>query len=47
MRQTGMASFQILHAGDSAQIAAAEKVLAEARKALYRILAEDAPKRGK
>jgi DNA-binding PadR family transcriptional regulator len=47
MRQTGMASFQILHAGDPAQIAAAEKVLAEARKALYRILAEDAPKRGK
>jgi hypothetical protein len=38
MRHIGMASMQILHAGQAAKAA---KILAEAHKALYRILAEE------
>ena len=34
-------SYQIGQAGTSGQIAEARKILAEARKALYRLLAED------
>jgi DNA-binding PadR family transcriptional regulator len=34
---------QVLHAGDERQIVQASAVLAETRRALYRILAEDAP----
>jgi DNA-binding PadR family transcriptional regulator len=39
--QVGMASMQVVAAGTDAQIAAARQVLADARRALYRILAED------
>jgi DNA-binding PadR family transcriptional regulator len=43
MRQIGMALFQLMHSGSEAQQAEAREVLAETRRALYRILAEDAP----
>ena len=43
MRQIGMALFQLMHSGSEAQQAEAAEVLAETRRALYRILAEDAP----
>ena len=38
--QVGMATLQVVQSGDERQIAEAKKVLADARKALYRILAE-------
>ena len=41
MRQIGMALFQLTHTGTEAQQAQAKEVLADARRALYRILAED------
>jgi DNA-binding PadR family transcriptional regulator len=37
----GMATMQVLQAGDEAQTAEARKVLEDARRALYRILADD------
>ena len=37
------AARQVLHAGEAAQIAQAKDVLRDARRKLYRILAEDAP----
>jgi DNA-binding PadR family transcriptional regulator len=43
MRQIGMALFQLMHSGSEQQQAEAKKVLSETRRALYRILAEDAP----
>ena len=43
MGQLGAAAFQVATAGDDAQIAQSKAVLADARKALYRILADDAP----
>ena len=43
MRQIGMALFQLTHSGSEAQQAEAKQVLADTRRALYRILAEDAP----
>jgi DNA-binding PadR family transcriptional regulator len=39
--QLGMAAFQVISAGTDAQQAQARKVLADARKSLYRILAAD------
>ena len=42
-RQVGMAIFQIAQAGNPDQLAAAREVLANARRALYGILAEDTP----
>src|SRR5215216_2766082 len=45
MRQIGMALFQLTHSGSEAQQAEAKEVLADTRRALYRILAEDAPER--
>jgi DNA-binding PadR family transcriptional regulator len=36
----GMATLQVVQSGDEAQIAEAKQILADARKALYRILAE-------
>ena len=42
MMQLGMATMQVAQAGDEAQTAEARKVLEEARRALYRILAGDA-----
>jgi DNA-binding PadR family transcriptional regulator len=44
MRQIGMALFQLMHSGTEAQQAEAKEVLSETRRALYRILAEDAPR---
>jgi len=41
MGQLGMAAFQVVSAGTDAQQAQARKVLADARKSLYRILAAD------
>ena len=42
-RQVGIAAAQVVHAGGPAQVAEARKVLNEARRALYRILAEEGP----
>jgi len=39
--QVGMATMQVAAAGSAAQIAAAQKVLTEVRRAMYRILAAD------
>ncbi len=41
MKDVGFAAVQVLRAGDEAQIARAREVLSEAKRALYRILAED------
>jgi len=41
MHQLMVASRQVMHAGDEAQIAAAAQLLAETRRSLYRILAGD------
>jgi DNA-binding PadR family transcriptional regulator len=41
--QVVAAARQVLHAGETAQIAQAKDVLRDARRKLYRILAEDAP----
>jgi DNA-binding PadR family transcriptional regulator len=43
MRQVMAAAVQVVHNGTAGQQAEAQKVLAEARRSLYRILAEDAP----
>jgi DNA-binding PadR family transcriptional regulator len=41
VRQIGMVLFQLTHSGSEAQLARAKEVLADTRRALYRILAED------
>jgi DNA-binding PadR family transcriptional regulator len=41
MRQIGMVLFQLTHSGSEAQQAQAKEVLADARRRLYRILAEE------
>ena len=41
VRELGMAAAQIAQAGDEAQVARAQEVLRNARRSLYRILAED------
>jgi DNA-binding PadR family transcriptional regulator len=46
MMQLGMATMQVAQAGDEAQTAEARKVLEEARRSLYRILAGDADDAG-
>jgi DNA-binding PadR family transcriptional regulator len=43
MRQIGMALFQLLHSGTDAQRDEARAVIDEARRALYRILADERP----
>jgi DNA-binding PadR family transcriptional regulator len=43
VRQIGAAVFQVAAAGDTAQVARAQELLAETRRGLYRILAEDDP----
>jgi DNA-binding PadR family transcriptional regulator len=43
MRHIGMALYQLTHSGTEAQQAEAKEVLDGTRRALYRILAEDAP----
>ncbi|WP_242338577.1 MULTISPECIES: PadR family transcriptional regulator [unclassified Anaeromyxobacter] len=45
--QVGVAAAQVAHAGTPAHVAEARKVLQDARRALYRILAEDAPEHGR
>ena len=42
MRQVGMAAGQIGHIGSASQIARARQILADARRALYSLLAQDA-----
>jgi DNA-binding PadR family transcriptional regulator len=44
-RQVGMAVAQLAHVAGEAQVAEAKTVLGDARRALYRILAEEEPKR--
>ncbi len=46
VRQLAAAAMQVSHAGTPQQIEEAGKILREARRALYRILAEDAPEDG-
>ena len=41
--QLGAALMQLAHAGSEAQISDARRIVADARKAIYRILAEDEP----
>lgn len=41
VRQAGAAAMQVMHSGNAAQIAEAKKILSEARRSLYRLLAED------
>jgi DNA-binding PadR family transcriptional regulator len=43
VRAVAMAAAQIVQAGDDAQVAQAQEVLRDARRSLYRILAEDPP----
>jgi DNA-binding PadR family transcriptional regulator len=43
LKQVGAAALQVAQAGSAAQVAEARKILAETRKALYRLLAEDGP----
>ena len=43
MTQVGIAVKQVMHAGGKTQAAEAAEVLAETRRSLYRILAEDEP----
>jgi DNA-binding PadR family transcriptional regulator len=40
-KQLGAAALQVAQAGSTAQVAEARRILSEARKALYRVLAED------
>jgi predicted xylose isomerase-like sugar epimerase len=39
--KTGAAVMQIVHTGDENQVAEARKILTEARRRLYRLLADD------
>ncbi len=41
LKQVGAAALQVVSAGSATQVAEARRILAEARKALYRLLAED------
>jgi DNA-binding PadR family transcriptional regulator len=41
LKQVGMAGYQVLSAGTDAQVKQARKILTDARKSLYRILAAD------
>jgi hypothetical protein len=41
LKHVGAAALQVAQAGSAAQIAEARKILAQTRKALYRLLAED------
>jgi DNA-binding PadR family transcriptional regulator len=43
MRDVAMAFMQVVHAGTEAQVAEAGKVMAETRRSLYRILADEEP----
>ena len=41
MMQVGKAAWEVAQVGDERQVAQASEILAEARRALYRILAEE------
>jgi DNA-binding PadR family transcriptional regulator len=41
LKHVGAAALQVAHAGSTAQIAEARRILSQARKALYRLLADD------
>jgi DNA-binding PadR family transcriptional regulator len=41
LKQVGAAALQVVSAGSAAQVSEARRILAEARRALYRVLAED------
>ena len=41
VHQLGMAARQVVHAGSDEQVRAAHQILIDARKALYKILADD------
>jgi DNA-binding PadR family transcriptional regulator len=41
LKQVGAAALQVAYAGSTAQIAEARRILSQARKALYRVLADD------
>jgi len=43
LKQIAAAALQVVHTGSPTQIAEAQKILNQARRALYRLLAEDAP----
>jgi hypothetical protein len=43
VHQVLAATRQVAHAGSPAQLESAQEILREARRALYRLLAEDAP----
>ena len=43
LKHIAAATLQVVHTGSPAQIADAQKILNQARRALYRLLAEDAP----
>jgi DNA-binding PadR family transcriptional regulator len=40
-RQLGMAAVQVVRAGNAAQVAEARRIVTDARRALYRLLAQD------
>lgn len=44
--QVGMAALQVVEIGTPAQLAAARRILVQARRDLYRVLADDAPESG-
>lgn len=46
VHQVQLAAFQVFSAGTDEQVTAARKVLSQARRSLYRILAEDDPSEG-
>jgi hypothetical protein len=41
LKQVGAAALQVVSAGSATQVSEARRILAEARRALYRVLAED------
>ena len=41
LAQVGVATHQVMHAGNDAQVAAAAQLLTETRRSLYRVLADD------
>jgi DNA-binding PadR family transcriptional regulator len=43
LKHIAAAALQVVHTGSAAQITEAQKILNQARRALYRLLAEDAP----
>ena len=46
LKQIAAAAIQVVHTGSSIQVRDAQKILNQARKSLYRLLADDAPEDG-